>query len=267
MAPPLRQPAVFATNPDKSSRKTLKGCPMRFIILCAARTGSTMLRFLLNSHPEIVCHGEVMTGTGFVGLAPGPSPIRTKLERLRDADPVRFMREFVLYGEDVAGAVGFKIKYEELSRPEFSPILEDLLADKDLRVIHLRRRNRFERLVSLAVAHRVGLNLIFSEDQRPAVPSFHLSPAQCEADFAEVEARETEFAARFGDHPLIETTYEDILAGDDLTRVQEFLGVRPALLQPSTLKIVDKSVKDLVENYSELRAAFAGTAHERFFPV
>jgi len=31
-----------------------------FIILCAARTGSTMLRQLLDSHPEVCCYGEIM---------------------------------------------------------------------------------------------------------------------------------------------------------------------------------------------------------------
>ncbi|NES73345.1 MAG: sulfotransferase, partial [Okeania sp. SIO2D1] len=36
----------------------------KFIITCAPRTGSTMLRMMLNSHPEIACHGEVIALKG-----------------------------------------------------------------------------------------------------------------------------------------------------------------------------------------------------------
>jgi hypothetical protein len=32
----------------------------KFIILCAARAGSTMLRHLRNSHPDVCCYGEIM---------------------------------------------------------------------------------------------------------------------------------------------------------------------------------------------------------------
>lgn len=30
-----------------------------FLIICAARTGSTWLRKMLNDHPRIICYGEV----------------------------------------------------------------------------------------------------------------------------------------------------------------------------------------------------------------
>jgi len=58
--------------------------PSRFIILCAARTGSTMLRHLLNSHPDACCHGEVMgiRMRSFVGIKPTGSPLLKKFEQL-----------------------------------------------------------------------------------------------------------------------------------------------------------------------------------------
>src|SRR5262245_66621142 len=84
----------------------------RFIILCAARTGSTMLRHMLNSHPDVRCHGEVMTGRGLDSLASArdgdASATRALLNR-RASDPQGFLEEVVL-DPGGAKAVGFKIK-------------------------------------------------------------------------------------------------------------------------------------------------------------
>src|SRR5215813_14269635 len=72
----------------------------RFIILCAARTGSTMLRHMLNSHPDVRCHGEVMTGRGLDALVRGdrnadPSATRALMNR-RESDPQGFLEDVVL---------------------------------------------------------------------------------------------------------------------------------------------------------------------------
>src|SRR5262245_61558777 len=132
----------------------------RFIILCAARTGSTMLRHMLNSHPVVRCHGEVMTGRSLDALAgldqSGDESSTRTLTELRRSDPERFLEECVL-DPGPARAVGFKIKYEELLRREYAWLLEWLKSRRDIRVIHLRRENRLKRLISVVTAKVYGL--------------------------------------------------------------------------------------------------------------
>jgi len=51
----------------------------KFIILCAARTGSTMLRELLDSHPEVCCYGEIMASAVTPDRWDSEAPNRRKL--------------------------------------------------------------------------------------------------------------------------------------------------------------------------------------------
>lgn len=244
--------------------------PTRFIILNAARTGSTMLRHLLNSHPDICCHGEVMAGgiRSFVGLQDRPNlPLVSKLESLLKADPVGFMRDFVLYPGGMK-AVGFKIKYEELVLPAFAAIRSELEQDTELRVIHLRRENRLKRVISKITATRI--NKVFNvldPSEKPVQTRFALDPMECEEDFSQTAAREAEFAQAFGSHPLCEVTYEELVRPESgaKQRVQEFLGVQPVALETATVKINSDRVDDMVDNLEALRAHFAGTPWAKFF--
>ena len=106
----------------RSGPLSMPQSPVRFMIACAARTGSTMLVRTLRSHPALLMHGEVW-GEHMVGLD-GP------LARECEADPAAFealqharfehpaacMRRFLdAHG---AQAVGFKLKFDELVRPQ-----------------------------------------------------------------------------------------------------------------------------------------------------
>jgi LPS sulfotransferase NodH len=241
-----------------------------FIILCAARTGSTMLRHMLNSHPDICCHGEVMAGSlqGFVGLEfDAKPPLLRKLEALCQRDPVAFMREFVLFGGEAA-AVGFKIKYEELVLPGFAGIRRALQEDSSIQVIHLLRQNRFKRVVSKVMATRVyGFYNLFDPAQKPEPRRIAVTPTECEEDFRTTEAREAEFRAAFSGHRMLEISYESLVnpASGAQRRVQEFLGVRPAELKAATVKINPERMAEVVENLAELRAHFAATPWQAMF--
>src|SRR5882762_5828788 len=126
----------------------------KFIILCAARTGSTMLRHLLDSHPEICCYGEIMADQ--VTPDRWNSAARGKHSRLMDLyrnGPRQFLEQFGLYPPQ-AKAVGFKIKYDELVLADHAWLLQWLRDHREVRVIHLRRENRLKRFISYFTATR-----------------------------------------------------------------------------------------------------------------
>src|SRR5262249_26215232 len=165
----------------------------RFIILCAARTGSTMLRHMLNSHPNVRCHGEVMTGRGLDSLAgdrDGDAAVtRTLLDR-RGSDPQGFLEDVVL-DPGSAKAVGFKIKYEELLLSDYAWLLGWLKSHREIRVIHLTRENRLKRLVSEVTATKVyRLYNVTSEAERPRAARIFLSAAECLGAYTTNDVRE-----------------------------------------------------------------------------
>ena len=237
-----------------------------FIILCGARTGSTMLRLLLNSHPEVCCHGEVMAPAmrGFIHAGRGLQP--DTAAAIRDADPIGFMTAFLLQREE-ARASGFKIKYEELVLPGYAEIRRALVEDESLRIIHLTRGNRLARLASRLLAANTGVRLVLDPAKRPTIQPFRIDPDFCRVDFELMEAREKEFREAFSEHPILEVTYESLLDNgvSTLGTVQRFLGVTPAELSTPSLKIAPDNVQEMIENYVDLQAHFVGTRFQPLF--
>jgi LPS sulfotransferase NodH len=97
-----------------------------YLIACPARSGSTMLVHLLRSHLDICSHDEVFSAPGTVGGMTGTYLIKRREEpdlanrmaTQKDRDPIKFLYKIVL---DLQGrkAVCFKLKHDELVRPEY----------------------------------------------------------------------------------------------------------------------------------------------------
>lgn len=260
--------SLFRRRPVHAARPV--GTATRFMISCAARTGSTLLKQLLDSHPRIRCHGEVFTPdriTGFSGLGSGNSLTLDRLSELRRRDPVRFLHEHVL-DPGACAAVGFKLKYTEFQLAQWRGVGKAVTDDRDIRIIHLTRANRLKRYVSHFVAERVTkvTQAVKPEDIPPAV-RVRLSPAECRADIQATERAEQQFRKLFRDHQVFEVTYEQLLdaSGETVGSLQKFLGVEPVRLSSKTLKLNSDRLEDLLENHAELQAYFQGKPEAAYF--
>jgi hypothetical protein len=144
------------------------------MIACAARTGSTMLVRTLRTHPALLVHGEVwgarMVGADgpLAGLAPAD---RDALEVQRFRDPAAAMARFAeAHG---AEAVGFKLKYDELVRPEWRQVRALVEADIDLRIVFLDRRDLLRRYLSHQIVLRhTGVTNVPAGGTPPAIQPF-----------------------------------------------------------------------------------------------
>jgi hypothetical protein len=235
----------------------------KFIVLSAARTGSTMLRQLLDSHPEVCCFGEIMAAAAAPDRWDSATPIRRGLRERYRQGPLQFLRELGSYPAECK-AVGFKIKYEELVRADYAWLLAWLKDHREVRVIHHRRENRLKRLISEITATKVhGVFNVQSERDLPPPTRVSLTVGECLDDFARTERREISFRDSFRDHPTLETTYEAVEGNRDGVgeRLADFLGVAPARLTTPTLKINPDDVRLVLENYEELAEAFRGTPY------
>ena len=128
----------------------------RFAIIGLARSGSSYLVSMLDSHPEIHCCGEIFNRDGVnlrwpktLGGRQAGRAIESELEELRARDPQAFLeRVFAIdFGKPV---LGFKI-----FRNHNPPMLERIIADRDIAKIVLRRANGLARYAS-AVARRLA---------------------------------------------------------------------------------------------------------------
>ena len=114
------------------------------MIACAARTGSTMLVRTLRSHPDLIVHGEVW-GDHMVGVD-GPLGVRCgedqdawdALQDLRFRAPAHALDMFL--DPHQAQSVGFKLKFDELVRPEWAGLRRLVEDDAGIAIVFLHRR-------------------------------------------------------------------------------------------------------------------------------
>jgi LPS sulfotransferase NodH len=244
--------------------------PVRYLITCPARSGSTLLTWCLRAHPQICAHGELFgrdDPLNLYGLAGGHSgPLELALRRMRDRDPVRFLHDVAFEAGD-RRAVGVKFKYEELLLRHWAALRRSIGRDRSIRILHLQRENLLERYLSQRVATEVThVYNVTSEGARPDETAVALSPRDCLADFALTQERATTVRQLFAGHPVLELTYERLDADRDATlaEVQAFLGVDVVALEPRSVKLRTRPLRDAISNYDELKAALAATPYAGF---
>ena len=235
----------------------------RFMIACAARTGSTMLVRTLRSHPHLIVHGEVW-GDNMVGVD-GPLGRACEAEPARHAalEAMRFeAAERVLYEEFLdthgAQAVGFKLKFDELVRPQWREVRTLVEADTDLAIVFLHRRDFLRRYLSHQVVLRqTGVTVVVAGGTPPPVEPFAIDIDDLLRDIAETRRRTREFEAAFAAHPSLHVAYEDLSADPQAQcdRVFDFLGVGSVTVRVATEKIVRVAPEALVLNHAEVLAA------------
>jgi LPS sulfotransferase NodH len=268
----------------------------RFMLLATARTGSNLLSSLLSAHPAIKMYGELFNLDTLTSTD------------LRDAldDPMQYLRARLnKTPRPQIAAVGFKMFYEHLTsdyfqKPvevttasdrlrrkivEFASYIEAnydwatlsdrfreawdaLVADRTLAVIHLRRTNTLDTLISLKVAFVTGEFWTLTPGA-PASgsPTIELSPDECQRYFERVEASAEAADALFAMHPKLEVTYEALVGAreETLKRIAHFLSVPYAPASTRMHKQITAPAADIVVNYDELKDHFRETRWRIFF--
>jgi SAM-dependent methyltransferase/LPS sulfotransferase NodH len=245
-----------------------------YMITCPARSGSGMLVNLLRSHPDICSHGEVFSPNKITGITgtylwksrdqPG---FLEQLSEERDRDPLKFLYKIVL---DLQGkkAVCFKLKHNELVQPEFGLLRNEIINDRDFRIIHLRRENLLRRYLSHYIASRVtGIRWVVQGQTVPELQPLTLDPSECQKNFETILRREKEFAELFAQHPSFSISYEEMVTpgGEKIQSLLDFIGVSRRELTTATLKLARNDLRQAIANFEELRDYFASSPYFKFF--
>ncbi len=243
----------------------------KFIILGKGRSGSNFLRSLLDSHGQILTFGEIFRRPGEIGWGRSDynkyfqSP---KLVTLMRNESPEFIEKKV-FGKfpRKISAVGFKIFYQHAHGDAREAAWTFLKNEKDLKVIHLKRRNILKRLVSYKKALVTNEWKVGRTDQKKEKIKVSLTYEECLQEFLRITADQEKYDDFFKNHPKIELIYENLSSDRDkeMKRVQSFLGVDDKPLKPSTRKQSYQPLSDSISNYFELKEKFGGTPWESFF--
>jgi len=239
----------------------------KFLIITRGRTGSNFLLSLFDSHPYISHYSEIV----------GPWRLRNKegfKEELNTLGSEVFLKQsFEPVGKELA--VGMKFHYHHFDKayairwglPDLYKALDYFVSDRDIKIIHLKRRNILKTLVSLRVSDKTKQYVLRNESERINDIRIKLEVEDCMREFEKTSDNENRFDAMFRDHDLLEVAYEDLVAEQTQTcnRIQEFLQIPKHSLNCKTFKQIKRPVAEVVENYEELKTVFSNTPWRKFF--
>jgi LPS sulfotransferase NodH len=268
--------------------------PQRFMLLATARTGSNLLSSLLSAHPAIKMYGELFN---LDTLA------RKDLSDALD-DPIAYLRARLSREHRPAiAAVGFKMFYEHLTPDYFQKPIDTadaterlrtkidefaryvaahydettlsqrfraawacLAQDRQLAVIHLRRRNSLHTLVSLKTAFVTGQFWSLNGDA-DVTTTIRLSAAECQRFFERTDASAADADRLFAAHRKLDVTYEALVEGRDeqLREIARFLNVPCLPVSTRMRKQIGAPVSQVIANYGELKDWFCQTRWQAFF--
>ncbi len=226
-----------------------------FVILFVERDGSTYMTSLLQEHPDIEAVFE-----RFAVMKQKEQTAQEQLDWAREYWSPALVSK--------VGAIGFKTKLVDvLDLDGFTEVLHE----KKVKIIYMYRRNRVKAVVSRINARRLheatgNWNLYKDSDRQPPmtvdIDQFHHFVQEREdadnALAAYVESLQL---------PHMRIQYEDLQADKDgvLKEVFAFLGVPDVAVQGKTKKHTKDDLREVVVNFDELKASFAGTLYFDMF--
>lgn len=233
----------------------------KFMISCPARSGSSMLCSLIHSHPQAICHHEVFAIEGrptvmgiYARKRRDVHGFEQRLRTYRDERPEAFLYDIV-FNPQGRRCVGFKFKTDEALQPAYRAILDLIVNDSDIKIIHLVRRNVLDQYISHRVVEQTGKTFVREGSHRPEPKPIRIDTDHLVAYVRDVRERQQSAFNVYRQHRAFVIYYEDIIAPGSgaLADLQAFLELDHRQLSTTMTKIIRNS-NDLVSNPGEVQA-------------
>jgi LPS sulfotransferase NodH len=241
----------------------------KFIILGHQRSGSSMMIGTLRTHPQIVGFGELFIADT-VGFNVQGYNSSTKALALRNKYPIEFLDRHIFssYPDNIQ-AVGFKFFPEHIERNvRFRCIRQWLEQNKDIKLIHLTRKNLLAAYTSLLIAikdRRFGIR----DKAERSTTTVTIDPQKCLAEFQQRKASHEEIQQYIRHHEVFDIVYEDLAADPHrhLQAIQQFIGTDIRDLKINKVKQETRPLSEVIENYDELQNFFRQTEWKYLFDM
>jgi LPS sulfotransferase NodH len=272
--------SLLLPNKKSPKDKTL------IIILSAPRTGSTYLSSLLDSHNKLLILGEIFNNQrikthGKLSELDAKNDLKT-LNR-RDKNPVKFLKKELVSNTLDNQIIGFKIIYEQLSLEN----IDKLMHTFNCKIIHLKRKNYLDILVSLKLAKETNKWVKLSSNKKSdyikhdwdnevdfkntsddnITIRINIPATECLDFFNHLEKNEEEHTNFLIEKPVHTVYYEDLInhANEVHSSLLEYIGVKQTPLSAITLKQKLHPNSEIITNYNELKNEFKHTKWSNFF--
>jgi hypothetical protein len=234
-----------------------------FAVVGTQRTGTTVIRTLLDSHPEVRCIGEafLMSWPGETGYA---AFLRKNFaRRIRHfVDRRALTGEYLdrLFAAPRVRASGFKLMHSQFRR--FPSVVTEL-RERGGRAIHIVRGNVLKTLISREVARA---NKLYHTEKQVRLQRIRLNPRTLLRRLDRIDGENRAWTRLLRGIPHHRTLYEAFQRDNagELQKLLRFLGVDPTPdLTSPFVKMSPDRMADIVENYDVVKRRLRGTAYER----
>lgn len=236
---------------------------MKFVVVGAGRTGSTLLISTLNSLPNICCHGELLQAKFVRSYRDGFDPLEATVEeravraelllQRRNRDPVKFIENALT---TTSSATGFKALYGQLLSVEFNKVVQRLLLDTDIKFVHLVRENSLRRYVSQVVASQGGAIHSAPGGRGEEKILVHIDIEEFLRTVNHIETQRSKVCKMLSGKHFFDLTYEELARSTStaVASVCHFLEVdiEASQIQPTLRKVGAVDLSEVVSNYQEL---------------
>lgn len=234
------------------SRQSSSNKKSKFIIVSHARSGSNLLFNSLNSHPNIITEHEIFAAHN---------------RKIGENFHLILNQLFKKTSENIE-AVGCKIFYYHLNQDEW----QELVKIPELKIIHLKRKNRLSTIVSMKVAFKTDQWGMNNESQKIDVSQkkVHLNHEYLKQSFENIDSWENDIKNIFAQHQSQDIYYEDLVSQSEKTldNLFDFLNVNRISKEQIKMKLKKQNpepLSELIQNYQELNEKFHNTPWEHYF--
>ncbi len=225
-----------------------------FVLFGTARTGSTLLKSLLNAHPAIHCDGELFNPTFW------SRPTRSqRLYKLWRVNPLPYIatRKFYIKLRTRRPVYGFKLFERHVAEPERLLLA---LQDKGWRIIYIRRRSVFARSLS-AMVGKTTAHWISIGQSRGETLSVTIDPDEFMQIASFVYDQEIRCEAIMQAIPHLGIIYENHLQENlvwqsTLDQICDFLEIGRICADSPVHRTWRQPYREFVSNYAELVDVF-----------
>ncbi|MFY0992596.1 sulfotransferase [Halomonas sp. C05BenzN] len=225
-----------------------------FVIVGQGRCGSNLLKFSLKQNNFVSVVGELYNKNVYNDVFDfdGASRAHQYYEN-------QFKKSSIV-------AAGFKLFAHQATKKPAKSVWRYLVKEK-VKVIHLERRNKVDRLISLEVANATGSFLKHSESNEYELHQLDFPVSWWRERIKNEYKIEAQLSKRFSNNPYLHVYYEDLVVDwfERTGDIQRFLGVPVQQIDKAIEKQESKSKSDRLNNYNELVSAFEGTDYEWMF--
>ncbi len=246
---------------------------MRFVVVGTQRSGTTLLRTALDSHPHILCEGELFQmrrlfqktlrksykKPGYHWWLDGKMNSWLGHIMRREATVHQYLQWFISHHE--SPAIGFKLMWGQTKR---FPGTLTFIEKNGFSLIHVRRRNVFRILVSRFVARTQGLYHSTQEATTSTSPII-LPTRNLLTELDQITKENAEWTSYGKRLPYLLVDYEDYVTDKqkESRRMLEFLGVSTDIpIQSPLVKVTPNELHKVIANFDEVKKLLSGTKYE-----